>query len=308
MKTFGDVIFQRRVAQGWSVESTAHKLRVVPATLRRWEKDAHLPQAQHAVVVKTVYGFTNYEYERLRGAQAHSNSDFIVKKFTDFFDANNQLQSLADKLDGIEFGEFPIPTESDNEYGKPANWRAVYEACHETGCVVTSSDEEFAGHWFFVPVLNDVMNDGLKGLNINKDFSVNSLDEFVEPGFYDVYFVSLFLRTKFGNAVRQKLLFCLQETLLELAEQGGIYIKTIFGNMSSPRMVGLATNMGFDPVCNHEQHLMGECGDNLIPSKIMSMNLLANPHSRILKQNARLVELYAQAQSEQIARYVDSQR
>lgn len=301
MNKLGREIKRRRIAKGLGQDNLAYEMGeivvggVTTRTISRWENGHSTPQPKHIPGLMEVLDFSKSEIDRYFGVSSGSSDVYQVNKFTEFFDASNRLTKLEDELDRIEYIEFPVPDVPGNDYGGKS-WGGVYEACHETGCVVSSSDGETAGYWWFVPISPQILEKGMKGENINANFNVEYLNEFGPPGGYDVYFVSLFIRKKFGNpAVLQHLLFGLQDTLVGLAEQD-IFIRRVFGNMSSPRMITLARNMGFREVCDHKHHVMEDVDGKPVPTKIFEANLFEESGMRMIQHTPRLVELYKEAQ------------
>jgi transcriptional regulator with XRE-family HTH domain len=55
MKTFGQILKEKREAKGWSINKTAIKLGVNPASVFKWEKDEHDPRLLQACDIADLF-------------------------------------------------------------------------------------------------------------------------------------------------------------------------------------------------------------------------------------------------------------
>jgi transcriptional regulator with XRE-family HTH domain len=56
MKTFGEILKEKREAKGWSVKRLSEKLYVTTTTIYHWESNAYLPSILYACDIADVFG------------------------------------------------------------------------------------------------------------------------------------------------------------------------------------------------------------------------------------------------------------
>lgn len=290
---FQDELKIRILAKGWSVAEAAHQLGVATKTIRRWQSGENGPNRPELMsALKQCLGFTQIEIERYLAVWAQRKDQVESKSFSELLGSGQEIEDLEEQLHQIEDGEFPVPIHDDEEYGQPENWASVYKNCQQTGTVIFDRNQEIGAHWLFVPVNSDLIDRGLLGENINRTFSMLDVRSFFAPGTYDVYFVSLFIRRHFNNSSGNSyVLFSIQDKMLELAEDG-FFIQRMFGNMSSIDMVSLALSLGFEFVCDHQEHRMKGPRGTPIPTQILQADLRNPSTDRILEHTPRLLGLY----------------
>ncbi len=288
MSELGKEIERRRHVKGWSQEFLANELGVSTRTISRWEKGDPISKF-YIVPIKRVLNFSDYEIMKYIGSKTPDLYDEIC--FNELFDKDGTLKTFISKLDYVE-KENPSFGDDINEYGDDEKWRGIFEMSSDTGCAIFSKEKEVAGYWFFAGISEQKYELGIRGENINKTLIPMDIEPFSLPGKYDVYFVDLFIKRKFDNS---SVKIHIYNSILDIIEEmaiNGIFIKRIFGNMSSEKMIKLARNIGFLEKCDHKVHKMQNNQGIIVPTKVYEINLESNEKPRLFERREKLSYLY----------------
>lgn len=248
----GNMLKSRAEELGLSTESVAAELDMSLRNIWRYYAGEIMPSRPTRKRMVSKLGISEARLEAL----ANPSKDHLVPM--DLFAAAEKLGSIkavTDRMDEI-YEQWPEPDEDESDYGDLGKWAVLFEK-HGDCARLIFRERTIVGYWSAIPVPQKVYQEFLSGKNVNSKITASGTMPLL-PGSNYLYMVDFFEDKSFsGNALNRAMLISFMDFLLEAAmPPNDFYFDGIVANLSSEKVIGIADGIGFDFVCDHDEHKM----------------------------------------------------
>lgn len=237
----------------WGNKAFAHAVGATERSVRNWRNGSNLPSSLNAIE-REFFG-DNRTYERWRqklreafGRKGKSSSTssndhrLTVGNIENIINLGWDGAELLRSLIALDYRVI-AGLKVDHE-GEVDQWVPVFMNHPQTWRVVFDMEMTIVGYWHFVPLCSSYFQTAQEGRLLDSEITIEKLEFFELPGWYDIYFVTLELLPQYRNPRGFGLLFSsLIDVISELAVDK-IFIRNICTNAYTVKSISLCRALG----------------------------------------------------------------
>jgi len=195
------------------------------------------------------------------------------------WDGTRLLEELF-ALDQMTIADF-----DPNYTGTVAQWVPIMMNHPYTWRVIIDRPGSIVGNWHYISLIDAEKRRALKGTLREREITEDKVCYMDMPGWYDIYFVAVFLLPRFRQKMQNLLLLrrSILDHFTELARVG-VFMNRIFAHAYSPAGESFCNSFDMKPGLKHVDH-----------GRIYSRKLYPLPKLEIFDEYSELEELYTNA-------------
>lgn len=227
--------------------------RIIPLLLRKCE----VPENADFIAALTYVDFTradreDFAWRQLFTALIPPAEQLRVADINDVLKWKWDGRRLLEKL--IELDYATIESLNDLNEGDKDQWAPVFWEYPQTWRLLITEPENIIGYWHIAPLFQREYELAKKGQLLDSQITADTVQSFLEPGRYAIYFVQVSMQPQYRWPQHRRLLFETFFKVLESLSADGIFVSEICANAFTKPGVSLCRGFNLEWICKHSQH------------------------------------------------------
>jgi hypothetical protein len=143
---------------------------------------------------------------------------------------------------------------TSDHVGEAEQWVSSFVDHPDTWRLIINAPESIVAYWHFLPLCGSMFELAKEGSLMDSQITDDSLLRMEQPGWYDIYVVSVCVRSGFRGI---SVLMLIGKSFLDVIKKfalKGIFIREVCSNAFTPIALGFNKGLGLNYVCDHIDH------------------------------------------------------